>query len=192
MNDLAESSLTPVSILAIKEPAYVWKTGVTFYLSKKEKIVADTYVRTQSWKECERALKAEGIIRKALTCKRWYEGKEHIKQYVHEQLEVLGVYSAWTKERWMKVMHDHLMAKAEIEEAKMDMETFEQLLLEGKSLVALSGFELAKNKFKEAKKKQLGSGDLYGMSLIAKVKHWEMPETMNFNSIILTQANGRA
>ena len=92
-----------------KVPAYVWKTGTTFFLSKKEKIVADTYVRTRSWKECERALKAEGFIRKALTCKRWYEGKSHVREYVNEQFEVLGVFGAWTKERWMKVMHDHLM-----------------------------------------------------------------------------------
>ena len=93
-----------------KIPAYVWKTGTTFFLSKKEKIVADTYVRTQSWKECEKALKLEcGIKRSAFTCKRWYEGKAHIKEYVNEQFEVLGVFGAWTKERWMKVMHDHLV-----------------------------------------------------------------------------------
>ena len=92
-----------------KTPAYVWKTGTMFYLSKKEKIVADTYIRTQSWKECARVLKEEvGVIRKPLTCKRWYEWKKHVKEYIHEGLEKSGVFNGWDKERWVFEMHKYL------------------------------------------------------------------------------------
>lgn len=91
-------------------PAYVWKTGTTFFLSKKEKIVADTFLATRNYAECAKALKAEGFNRNWITCKRWLE-KGHVKQYIEEQLEERGLLAGWSEGRWLKVMSDHMTGK---------------------------------------------------------------------------------
>ena len=100
-------------IVAIKEedksvlPLYIWRTGSTFYVSKKEWVVAETYLKTRSYVECERALRREGFDRTWQSCRRWLE-RSHVKEYMVQRMEELGVYAGWTKERWYKVMTDHL------------------------------------------------------------------------------------
>ncbi len=91
-------------------PAYVWKTGKTFFLSKKQQVVADTFLETRSYAECSRRLREIGIKRSWLTCQRWLEF-DHVKAYIQEQFEEKGVYAGWTKEHWMKVMTDHIQEK---------------------------------------------------------------------------------
>ena len=80
---------TPVVDMKIS-PQYIWKSGKTFFLSKKEKLVADTYIETMSFKECEKALKGIGVDRSALTCQRWL-GRGHIKEYMLERMEEKGI-----------------------------------------------------------------------------------------------------
>lgn len=102
-----------VPVRAIKEevkvvtPVYIWKTGKTMFLSKKEKIVADTFLGSHSYIECERALKREGINRTWQSCRRWLQ-RERLQAYLNEQMEERGVYVGWTKERWYLKMTRHL------------------------------------------------------------------------------------
>lgn len=119
------TELTPVTI-AIKQPqspilatvapdvsvrpAYIWKTGTTFFLSRKQQVVADTFLETRSYAECSRRLREIGIKRSWLTCQRWLE-MDHVKAYIQEQFEERGVYAGWTREHWMMVMTDHIQEK---------------------------------------------------------------------------------
>lgn len=89
-------------------PAYIWRTGKTFFLSKKQQVVADTYLETRNFTECSRRLKEMGIKRSPLTCQRWLE-MEHVKAYMGEQFEERGVYAGWTREHTVKVLSDHMM-----------------------------------------------------------------------------------
>lgn len=91
-------------------PAYVWKTGRTIFLSKKERIVADAFIATRNYEECSQALMKEGWRKSRQTCRRWLE-KSHIQDYLKEKFDEAGVYSGWTKEHWFKVMTDHLMGR---------------------------------------------------------------------------------
>lgn len=93
----------------VVRPAYVWKTGTTFFLSKREQIIADTFLETRSYAECARRVTAECKKKlSAATCKKWLEGKEHVAEYLAEQVEERGMYAGWTKEHWMYVMTKHL------------------------------------------------------------------------------------
>lgn len=91
-------------------PAYVWKTGRTFFLSKKETIVADTFLKTRSYVECSRALQREGFKKGWLTCRRWLE-KSHIKDYLAEKFEESGAMAGMTEGRWTLMMQRHLQGK---------------------------------------------------------------------------------
>lgn len=95
-------------------PAYVWKTGRTIFLSKKETIVADTFLRTRNYAECARALQKEGFNKNWLTCKRWLD-KSHVSEYLKEKFEELGVTAGWTEGRWLKVMTDHIQGKERLQ-----------------------------------------------------------------------------
>lgn len=99
--------LAPIVADRTVRPAYVWKTGKTFFLSRKQQVVADTFLETRSYAECSRRLREIGIKRSWLTCQRWLE-MDHVKQYIAEQLEERGVYAGWTKERWMLIMTKHI------------------------------------------------------------------------------------
>lgn len=93
--------------LRVVSPVYVWKTGKTFFLSKKEKIVADTFLATRSYAECWRALKKEGFEKSWMTCKRWLE-RPHMKGYLMERFEEMGVSAGWDEAHWLMVMTRHL------------------------------------------------------------------------------------
>lgn len=93
--------------LRVVSPIYVWKTGRAFFLSKKEKIVADAFLATRSYAECERALKKEGFDKSWMTCKRWLE-RGHIKGYLMERFEEMGVCAGWDEAHWLAVMTRHL------------------------------------------------------------------------------------
>lgn len=105
-----------VPVLKVKEvdksltQVYTWKTGTSFFLSKKEWLVAETYLKTRSYAECEKALRKEGFDRTWQSCRRWLE-RDHVKKWMMEKLEESGVYAGWSKEHWFKVMTDHLSGK---------------------------------------------------------------------------------
>lgn len=92
------------------EPVYVWKTGKTIYPSKKERLVAEAYIRSGNLAECERVLRKEGWKVSWKTCGRWLKRK-NVEEWVMEKMEESGVYAGWTRERWYKVMTDHLTGK---------------------------------------------------------------------------------
>lgn len=99
--------LAPQGMDKAMRPAYIWKTGKTFFLSKKQQVVADTYLETRNFSECSRRLKEMGVKRSPLTCQRWLE-LDHVKAYMDEKFEERGVYAGWTKERWVLRMTRHL------------------------------------------------------------------------------------
>lgn len=108
MNELVPSmGVFKRSEQAIIKPMYVWKTGRTLFLSKKETIVADTFLATRSYAECSRALKNEGFKKSWQTCMRWLERK-HIKDYLNESMDEDAKYRSLTKEKWYGLVVDHL------------------------------------------------------------------------------------
>lgn len=195
MNELVTAEVKSLDSVAKIDksivPAYIWRTGKTFYLSKKEKLVADTFLETRSYAECARKLKAEmGYGYGGLTCKRWLD-KQHIKEYMAEQMEERGVYAGWTRERWMLKMTKHLEANSRYETAKNEMEGYKNMLAYA-PIEAVAGISDCKLRMAEASKDRLAQGDLYGMNLIAKVKGWEMVEKgPMIGEINITQLNGR-
>lgn len=88
---------------------YVWKTGNTMQLSKREWVIADTFLRTRSYAECSRNVEKEcGKKVNWLTCKRWIEGRSWVRDWMKEQIEERGMLEGWSEGRWLKVMTDHL------------------------------------------------------------------------------------
>jgi hypothetical protein len=100
------------------EPVYIWETGKSIYVSKKQRVVAEAWVRTRNLKECERALKAEGWDYSWKTCGRWLRIKE-VEEWVMQRMEECGVYAGWTRERWYKVMTDHIQGKKRLRDGDM-------------------------------------------------------------------------
>ena len=99
-------------------PIYVWRTGRTFYLSKKERCVADTFLETRSYAECSRELLKMGVRKNWLTCRRWLE-RPHIKEYMAEQFEERGMAAGWSREHWLRVMTDHLMGRERLRDGDL-------------------------------------------------------------------------
>ena len=90
------------------EMQYIWKEGRTIYLSKKVMVVAEEFIRTRNYAQCARRLKEEmGIEVGWKTCMRWLRHGLHA-DWMKQRMEELGVYNGWTKERWYKVMTDHV------------------------------------------------------------------------------------
>lgn len=92
--------------------AYVWATSMHFVPSKKEWVVAETYLEGMkrgkgSFKDCSDALLRAGWKRSPLTCQRWLE-KDHVKAYLSQRLEEDGLLSGWTEGHWLKMMNDHV------------------------------------------------------------------------------------
>lgn len=81
------------------------------FLSVKEDLIAKEFLKTRNYASCVRKLKVEmGYEISPVTVKRWLE-RGHIKEWLAEQFDELGVTSGWTKEHWLKVMTDHLQGK---------------------------------------------------------------------------------
>jgi len=90
-------------------PVYIWQTGRTLMLSKREKILADAYLETFSYAQAQKALEKAGAWRwKAHeTCARWLR-KQHVKDYIADRLKDRGYFNSWTKERWIRIATEHL------------------------------------------------------------------------------------
>lgn len=190
-NETLKNMLAPqVQDFALR-PAYVWKTGKTFFLNKREQIIADTYIETRNFSECARRVTAE--CRKklsSLTCQRWIERKEHIQDYLLEKFEEKGVYAGWSRERWVLRMTRHLQANAEYENLKDELKSLEtDPNLYGSNFEKITD---ARKRMKELSKERLAAGDLYGMNLLAKIMGWDMPQGNGLSglSINITQSNG--
>jgi hypothetical protein len=97
------------------EPVYIWKSGRVIYPSKKERVVAEAYIRSGSLAECERALRREGWVVSWKTCGRWLQRK-NVQDWVMEKMEEGGVYAGWTRERWYKVMTDHIEGRKRLKD----------------------------------------------------------------------------
>ena len=105
--DLNNHSLPDVSVT----PAYSWKHGKSFFLSKKESIVAEEFLKTRSYREAQRKLKEElGYDLDVRTIKKWL-GREWMASWLAEKFEEAGLYSGWTKEHFVKVLSDHITGK---------------------------------------------------------------------------------
>lgn len=85
---------------------YAKKTNVN--LSLKEKLACDTYVKTQSWSACAKAIRDQyGIPTKPETVKRWVERNLHVQGYLARKLLDVGYFNNWTRERWIRAVEAH-------------------------------------------------------------------------------------
>lgn len=172
---------------------YTWKTGTQFFLSKTRKILADTWIETRNYRVCQERVKAE--VKRDLsvsTIRRWLDYPE-TQEYIKERFEDLGIYNSWTKEKWIRIMTEHIRANAEHEQAKEEVKMYESMLDRRQNdTEAEVGLVSAKAKMREASKKRLANGDLYAMKLIGSMKGWETQPASTFNqSIHIVQANGK-
>lgn len=87
-------------------PVYAWKTNQAFFLSWKQKKVADVWLKTRNLQSCVKALEKAGIKRTRLSIQKWLE-KPHIRQYVAEKFEEQGMAAGWSKEKWLAMMTEH-------------------------------------------------------------------------------------
>lgn len=143
-------------------PIYIWRTGRTIFPSKKERAVAEIYV--SRLRELMETGKSMGGV--------YWDCVEALKG--------MGVVrGAATVKRWLERGN----VKDWMEE-QLKSEAVDQFWTKERWLMVMTDHL--------AGKKRLANGDLYGMGMIAKVKHFEMPESVNFNNIQITQADGRA
>lgn len=179
-----------------KVAKYVWKTGKSFFLSKRQSIVVDTYIATRNVSECRRVLLREmnGKAGSLMTIWRLLR-KDFIKVHIAERMEELGIYAGWTKERWFKVMTDHLRVNAIWEQAKEDLRFYGSILEKKPGDVDAKAGELAaRQRQLGAAKMRLAPGDLYAMNLIGKYKNWGIDggNGMFNQTINITQLDGRS
>lgn len=80
-NQLTQPVIQPKSFITIK-------VGHNFYhVSEREKLLCDTYMRSQNWSECARVFQAKYKKDIAIgTIKRWFNQRQHIKDYLYEQI----------------------------------------------------------------------------------------------------------
>lgn len=105
---LSPISLAPVNKEYVK-PIYVWKTGNSSYITKKQHIAAETFLDTMDYEECSRAIKEQiNCDVSAAKCREWLEDYPELQDYIKEQMSLRGVASAWTKDRWLSIMTDHV------------------------------------------------------------------------------------
>lgn len=172
---------------------YVWKTGSQFFLSKTRKIIADTWIETRNYKVCQERVKAE--VKRDVsvsTIRRWLDYPE-MQEYIKERFEDLGIFNSWTKEKWIRIMTEHIRANAEHEQAKEEVRQYDSMLARNsKDTDAQVGLANSRAKMLVASKKRLANGDLYAMKLIGSMKGWEAQPATTFNqSIHIVQANGK-
>ena len=88
-------------------PTYSWEKMKSSFITKRQWICAEAYLKTQNYSACIRALEAEtGHSVTSETVKKWLE-EESVKEYLRQAFEERGMASGWTKERWLKFMTDH-------------------------------------------------------------------------------------
>lgn len=95
MNQLQPVSQPPKSFITVK-----YGKGF-FHLSEREKLLCDTWLRTRSFTECARAF--QGKYKRSIssgTIKRWFSKKDHLKEYLAEQL-TNGAEAAITKDDYI-------------------------------------------------------------------------------------------
>ena len=109
------STLPPVESEAdIVYPVYIWQLNKPSFLTKKEFIACETFLRTRNYSACVRAVEKEVNYRTTIdTVKGWLEHDES-KQYMLEKMEERGVAEGWTRERWMLFVHDHMIGKKKL------------------------------------------------------------------------------
>lgn len=123
--DMEESPVGQVVVPAVVEtvpveldgpgiPVYEWKSGSIFYLSKREKIVVDTFLKTGNYAACLRALAAEGMKAEVVTIKQWME-REHVKNYIEDKLKQKAITEGWTRERWVMMMTEHIEGRKRLQ-----------------------------------------------------------------------------
>jgi|SRR3990167_1106318 len=98
----------PAPVVMEVKDIYVWKSGRGFQLSKREWVIAETFLKTHNYMECMRVVNKECNSDLSLsTIRRWLE-RPHIKVWLGEQMEERGLAVGWTEGRWLKVMTDHI------------------------------------------------------------------------------------
>lgn len=99
---------------------YDWKRGKTMFLSKREELIADTFLKTRNYSECSRVVSKEGREISSTTCRRWLE-RPWVSGWLEEKVKERGIASGWTKERWMIWAHEHMVGEKKLKGGDMYM-----------------------------------------------------------------------
>lgn len=195
MNDIQSTSTMPVKqsgspILGTQ--AYIWKTGRTMYLSKRQMVCVTAWLKKPNYAYVQGEMKRELGKAPSNSSIQWLLNIPIVKEYLEEKWREKAIAGGWTREHWLTSMSDHLQANARYEAAKEDMKSCELTLIrDPKDVDATVGLVNAKKAMREAQGKRLAHGDLYGMNQIAKVLGFELPDqTALFQNISITQMNG--
>lgn len=178
MNELTQP--TDPNIPRLKEkpfPVHIWHTSQDCVLSATEKLLCDTYVETMSFTECERKLEKEfGRTVRSDVVKRWFEQKQNMKDYVQERFRDLGILNSWTKDKWVSVLTQHMMAGMEsidpAEIKRVASELASSAKDDGKTIDVDKVVESVMKTQRQSKLKRLKSGDLMAMKLVGESMGW--------------------
>src|SRR3990167_2013157 len=105
VNQAQAPVLAPIEV---GKDIYIWEMGKGFMLSKREWVIAETFLKVRNYAECCRAVNKEcNCNLSVMTVRRWLE-RPHIKGWLKEQMDERGLMAGWTEGRWLKVVTDHI------------------------------------------------------------------------------------
>ena len=93
---------------------YSWKNRGVLDLSKRERMIADAYLKNGDWGE---AARVSGMSIGG--CRELVNRKEHVVRYIGEKMGERARADGWTKERWLSVMTDHLSGEKRLRAGDM-------------------------------------------------------------------------
>lgn len=93
---------------------FSWSKAKTYQVSKEYMVVAKTYAKTQSYNACREQLKLE--LKKSVDLDRIKDllGYDEVKELIVDLWEEAGVFNAWSKARWVKIMTDHVLGNVKL------------------------------------------------------------------------------
>ena len=96
-----------VPVLALKVgskdnySSYDYKRGVVIQLSKRERVLADSWKRSFNYYECVRVLKDElGVVIDPMTARRWL-GRVHVQDWMKEEMRQEAMSRGLTRAKWV-------------------------------------------------------------------------------------------
>lgn len=90
------------------KPWYIWKARSTYYPSKVEMCIVEEFLQSKSYPRCVKAVKERCGKKISYPGVKACLERDHVKDFVFQRLDELGVYAGWDEAHWMWVMQRHL------------------------------------------------------------------------------------
>ena len=121
MNEIAKVEQVVTKPVLDKKifPYYSFVVNKMCFLRYYERLIAETFISTFNYVACVDNCFRE--LKKVVTLKkvRAVLKKDEVRRYMYEKMEENGVSNSWTKEKWVKMISDHIFGKKKMEESEM-------------------------------------------------------------------------